>query len=298
MNASARLTPRDLQSLPLDEVVALCASAPNDRDRRLARQFLDGVYEADVTSRSFRKCVALGHVGRRTCSRSCDRAFPSAVDCYRRVIDAAVEAQSIDAGQLINRKMNLVRDADVRRQWNAARGLIQRVQKADFAAGNLGRRCVESALSVVRSHGATEGSPSVSALSRLFDAIGERRTDGPMIELIGVTWSELLWFADRTYDDACDVANMGDIPFVDRLARRLCSDRGASDPKVLAVVTELVGPAFLLLEQLLRFAPKGERPFWERFERAYSASRIEGAADVDGPAGRRHGAPSGGGEGS
>jgi len=275
---SARLAPSDLLSMPLDDVIRLCTGAPDGRDRELARRFVDGVFEAQVARRSRRKCWHLGHLGRRDCPAWCDRAFPSATDCYRREIDRTVASPPVAPLAAIQSRLNHVRDADVRRAWNSARGLVVRIQQSDFAPGNLARRCVEGSVAVLKAAGVSEDDAKVSALRDLFAALGGARGDGPTVELLCVAWSDLQWFTERIYDDACDVASPDDVPHADRLARRLCSDLDLDAATALAGVRARVQPAWQLARQVLGYAPEGERSFWERIDRAYAASRIEGTS--------------------
>ena len=268
--------------MPFDDAVRLCTAATDERDRHVARRFVEGVFEAQNSRRSRRCCVRLGHLGRNTCAAGCDRALPSALDCHRNAMWKAASTASTGAMESIQRALNFVRDADVRREWNKSRGLPTRIQQSDFAEPNMAWRSVTAAIDVMRRNGVVDGD-AVSALRDLFRVLGRADDDASceVIDLLGITWAELRWFAERAYDDACDVAAVGDVPSADRLARRLCSDREIDDPGAVDAVRSLVGPAWLLMSHVLGFMADGERPFWDRFERAYSASRIEVLKSLD-----------------
>jgi len=273
-------------------------------------------FAQDIRGRAMELCASIGRMNRCAgeCSSntvalaSCDRAYGAALVVLTEklvggTLSASLRRQELRHGSRFDARyavigfIRTVRHEDVRRQWNKERGLLQRIQRADFLPGRQGYETIARSVAAIQSetHGrGVAATDRLGAVRRLVAAMGlvtptDDHSGGEMNVIPGldVSSDHLVVVLSSFYRDACDVAPAGDdtvpwLPRVRRDIRRLSVGGPASPPSVVSDDDrdELIREAWTVLRLVLSVGSGGlgSESYWDRyFGRAYCVSRIADA---------------------
>lgn len=293
--------------LSLEELVSAVES------RRVSPRVLIDEFSTEIRDRAMELCASISRMNRCVgeCSAntvslaSCDRAYASALSVLTEKLvggslGSSLARQKVRHGSRFDPRyavigfIRTVRHEDVRRRWNKERGLLQRIQRADFLPGRQGYESIARSVAAVTAGACERGNIShdrLGAVRRLAEAMGlvhppHGHAGGGMTEVIPgleVTADQLVQILAVFYRDACDVGPAGDdtMPWLARVRRdirRLSTNGPASSTFGLAddALDELIVEAWNILRAVLSVgSDAGTESYWDRyFGRAYCVSRI------------------------
>lgn len=297
---------------PKRTIVDLVAAVES---RRTSHRVLVEEFASEIRDRAMELCSNIGRMNRCSseCSSnsvsvvSCDRAFGSAIAVLTEKLVGGGLGRSLDRqkhrhGTRFDARiavvgfLRTVRHEDVRRRWNKERGLLQRIQRADFEPGRQGYKTIARSVAAILAEANERGVSAVDrlgAVRRLTASMGlAPPTDDSgglnVIPGLEVSVDHLVVVLSSFYRDACDVAPAGDdtvpwLPRVRRDIRRLSVGGPASLRSVVGDddLDELIRDAWTELRLVLSVGAGGigSASYWDRyFGRAYSVSRIADAA--------------------
>jgi len=307
-----RHVPDVVSMLSIEDLVAGVES------RRVSPSVLINEFAPEVRDRAMELCASISRMNRCVgeCSAntvslaSCDRAYSSAIAVLSEKLVSGSLGSSLarqkerhghrfDARFAVIGFIRTVRHEDVRRRWNKERGLLQRIQRADFLVGRQGYESVVRSVAAIASSATDreeQFADRLAAVRRLVECMGlaDPSEGGVSDTLPGlrVTPEQLVVVLSVFYRDACDVAPAGDdttpwLPRVRRDIRRMSAGGPAASPSVVSdeVLNRLIANAWTVLRLVLSVdsgTSSGES-YWDRyFGRAYCVSRIVDSASDTG----------------
>ena len=165
---------------PKRTIVDLVAAVES---RRTSHRVLVEEFASEIRDRAMELCSNIGRMNRCSseCSSnsvsvvSCDRAFGSAIAVLTEKLVGGALGKSLDRqkhrhGTRFDARiavvgfLRTVRHEDVRRRWNKERGLLQRIQRADFEPGRQGYKTIARSAAAILAEANERG---VSAVDRL-----------------------------------------------------------------------------------------------------------------------------------